>query len=63
MNLEQLTEQGFASLSELDSANGIAERKDLGINEFGLRERQIIDTNGKLWELIPEDGLYELARQ
>lgn len=62
MTLEQLTEQGFASAAELKLA-GTKEIKDLGRNEWGFREFLLIDTNGRKWDYIPEDQLYELRAQ
>lgn len=55
---EQLINQGFASYSELQ-ALGIKKKYDLGINEWGFRERLIVDEFDNQWDYIPEDQLYE----
>lgn len=62
MTLEQLTQQGFASFSELKEA-GITKKFELGKNEFGLNERVIIDNNQNQWDYIPEDQIYELRKE
>lgn len=60
MTLDQLTEQGFASYSELKATNGIKKVIEKGKNDFGFNEREIIDVNGNTWDYIPEDNTYEL---
>lgn len=53
-----LINQGFASYFELE-ALGIKKKYDLGKNEWGFRERLIIDEFDNQWDYIPEDQLYE----
>ncbi len=60
MDLNDLTQQAFASYNELNSIEAIKKKFDLGKNEFGFRERVIIDSNNNQWDYIPEDGIYEL---
>lgn len=59
MDLQALTERGFADWQELDKA-GIKKKFELGRNEFGFNERVIIDNNLNQWDYIPEDNMYEL---
>lgn len=62
MNLQQLTEQGYATYTELKQA-GIKTVIEKGKNEWGLTERTIIDNAGNSWEYIPEDNIYELVNK
>lgn len=58
--LEQLLETGVASYKELVEANCIQKRYDNGLNDWGLREYVIIDTEGNQWDYQPEEHFYVL---
>lgn len=58
-SLLQLT--GYASYTELMDA-GIKKTYDLGINDFGFREKIIELMDGSQWDWMPEDMIYELRK-
>lgn len=61
--LEELTERGYASYFELDKVRSIKKTIDRGVNEWGFKDKTIVDINGRHWDYIPEDQIYELVEQ
>jgi DNA-directed RNA polymerase delta subunit len=56
--LEKLIEQGYASTAELLDA-GVKHMIDLGVNDWGLRERVAIDSENNQWDWMAEDQYWE----
>jgi hypothetical protein len=58
--LERFVEMGFASFSDLERSGHVKQKVNKGKNEFGFTEYELTDTQGNIWDYIPEDGIYEL---
>ena len=56
--LTALVEQGYASRAELKPY--IAKERSSWNDFLEMRDESIVDTDGNVWELIPEDRIFEL---
>jgi hypothetical protein len=53
--MDSIEYKEYSELKEI----GIKNSLELGKNDFNLTERVIITNDGRQWDYIPEDGIYQ----